>query len=236
MTDESALTIDGNYSSKYQTKERKTMGRYYRVFAEAKVKDKWVNFNPYIVDLGGKVKLIPLIGYEQSTFYEAYDEMRDFWWYEGYPDDLSAEVNDYLEPDKEIDWFGKILPMRMAFHSMVYTVKYSEVKKRLKKDKRTKYEGYVDKKTKAAHEIGEIQEVYEWLDEQQYKELTPEEQMQYSYYEWDDDLSWYPSFKKIERHISSMQYWFTYNGRADDYTWDDVSISDSDIRLIVICD
>ena len=51
------------------------MGRYYRVFAEAKVKDKWVNFNPYIVDLGGKVKLIPLIGYEQSVFYEAYEEM-----------------------------------------------------------------------------------------------------------------------------------------------------------------
>ena len=44
-------------------KARKTMGRYYRVFAEAKVKEKWVNFNPYIVDLGGKVKLIPLIGY-----------------------------------------------------------------------------------------------------------------------------------------------------------------------------
>lgn len=33
------------------------MGRYYRVFAEAKVKEKWVNLNPYIVDLGGKVKL-----------------------------------------------------------------------------------------------------------------------------------------------------------------------------------
>ena len=48
-------------------KARKTMGRYYRVFAEAKVKEKWVNLNPYIVDLGGKVKLIPLIGYEQST-------------------------------------------------------------------------------------------------------------------------------------------------------------------------
>lgn len=31
------------------------MGRYYRVFAEAKVKEKWVNLNPYIVDLGGKV-------------------------------------------------------------------------------------------------------------------------------------------------------------------------------------
>ena len=72
------------------------MGRYYRVFAEAKVKEKWVNFNPYIIDLGGKVKLIPLIGYEQSTFYEAYDEMEDFSWHQGYPRDLSAEVNDYL--------------------------------------------------------------------------------------------------------------------------------------------
>lgn len=212
------------------------MGRYYRVIAEAKVKDKWVNFNPYIVDLGGKVKLVPLVGYEQSIFYEAYEEMQDFQWYQGYPDDLSAEVNDYLEPDKEIDWFGKNMSKRSAYHSMIYTVKYSEVKKRLRKDKRTKYQGYVDKKTKAAHEIGEIQEAFEWLDDNQYKELTPKEQMQYSYYEWDDELSWYPSFKKIERHIDSMKYWFAEHARTDKYHWDDVYISDSDIRLIVICD
>ena len=212
------------------------MGRYYRVFAEAKVKEKWVNFNPCIVDLGGKVKLIPLIGYEQSTFYEAYDEMEDFSWHQGYPRDLSAEMNDYLEPDKEIDWFGKMKLKRDAYHSMVYTVRYSEVKKRLRKDKRTKYDGYVDKKTKAAHEIGEIQEVYEWLDDKQYRELTPEEQKKYSYYEWDDDLSWYPSFKKIERHIDSMKYWFAEHARVDGYDWDDTYVSDSDIRLIVICD
>ena len=212
------------------------MGRYYRVFAEAKVKDKWVNFNPYIVDLGGKVKLIPLIGYEQSVFYEAYEEMQDFQWFQGYPDDLSSEVNDCLEPDKEIDWFGKIMTKRSAYYSMVYTVKYSEVNKRIRKDKRTKYEGYVDKKTKAAHEIGEIQEVYEWLDEKQYRELTPEEQKKYSYYEWDDDLSWYPSFKKIERHIDSMKYWFAEHAHVDGYDWDDTYVSDSDIRLIVICD
>ena len=212
------------------------MGRYYRVFAEAKVKDKWVNLNPYIVDLGGKVKLVPLIGYEQSIFYEAYEEMQDFQWYQGYPDDLSAEVNDYLEPDKEIDWFGKNMSIRSAYHSMVYTVKYSEVKKRLRKDKRTKYEGYVDKKTKAAHEIGEIQEVNEWLDEKQYRELDPKEQMKYSFYEWDDDLSWYPSFKRIEKHIEAMKYWVSINGKAGGYTWDDILVSDSDIRLIVICD
>ena len=212
------------------------MGRYYRVFAEAKVKDKWMNLNPYIVDLGGRVKLVPLVGYEQSIFYEAYEEMQDFQWYQGYPDDLSAEVNDYLEPDKEIDWFGKNMSKRSAYHSMVYTVKYSEVMKRIRKDKRTKYEGYVDKKTKAAHEIGEIQEVYEWLDEKQYRELDPKEQMKYSFYEWDDDLSWYPSFKRIEKHIEAMKYWVSINGKAEGYTWDDILVSDSDIRLIVICD
>lgn len=212
------------------------MGRYYTVFAEAKVKDKWVNLNPYIVDLDGKVRMVPLVGYEQSTFYEAYEEMQDFQWYQGYPEDMSTELNDYIEPDKELDWFGKIQPKRVAYHSMVYTVKYSEVKKRLRKDKRTKYEGYVEKKTKAAHEIGEIQDVYEWLDEKQYKELTPKEQMQYSYYEWDDELSWYPSFKNIERHIESMRYWFAKYARIDGYYWDDVHVSDSDIRLIVICD
>ena len=212
------------------------MGRYYRVFAEAKVKDKWMNLNPYIVDLGGRVKLVPLVGYEQSIFYEAYEEMQDFQWYQGYPDDLSAEVNDYLEPDKEIDWFGKNMSKRSAYHSMVYTVKYSEVMKRIRKDKRTKYEGYVDKKTKAAHEIGEIQEVNEWLDEKQYRELDPKEQMKYSFYEWDDDLSWYPSFKRIEKHIEAMKYWVSINGKAGGYTWDDILVSDSDIRLIVICD
>ena len=212
------------------------MGRYYRVFAEAKVKDKWMNLNPYIVDLGGRVKLVPLVGYEQSIFYGAYEEMQDFQWYQGYPDDLSAEVNDYLEPDKEIDWFGKNMSKRSAYHSMVYTVKYSEVMKRIRKDKRTKYEGYVDKKTKAAHEIGEIQEVNEWLDEKQYRELDPKEQMKYSFYEWDDDLSWYPSFKRIEKHIEAMKYWVSINGKAGGYTWDDILVSDSDIRLIVICD
>ena len=213
------------------------MGRYYQVFAEAKVKDKWVNLNPYIVDLGGKVRLVPLIGYEQSTFYEAYEEMNDRIWYQGYPDDLSQEVYDYIEPDKILDWFGKPQKKRIAYHSLVYTVRYEEaVKKRIVESKATKYEGYVEKQTKAAHQIGEIQNIHEWLDEQQYRELTPQEKMQYSFYQWDDDLSWYPSFQKIKRHIDSMKYWFAEHARVDGYHWDDVYLSDSDIRLIVICD
>lgn len=213
------------------------MGRYYQVFAEANVKDKWVNLNPYIVDLGGKVRMVPLIGYEQSTFYEAYEEMSDTMWYQGYPDDLSQEVYDYLEPDKILDWFGKPQKKRSAYHSMVYTVRYEEaVKKRIVDKKATKYEGYVEKQTKAAHEIGEIQNIHEWLDEQQYRELSPKEKMQYSYYEWDDELSWYPSFRKIERHIDSLKYWFAQHGRVDGFHWDDVYLIDSNIRLIVICD
>lgn len=82
-----------------------------------------------------------------------------------------------------IDWFGKQQKKRSVYHSLVYTVRYEEaVKKRIVDKKATKYEGYVEKQTKAAHEIGEIQNIHEWLDEQQYRELTPQEKMQYSFY------------------------------------------------------
>ena len=211
------------------------MGTYYRVFAEAKVKDKWINFNPYILDLGGKIILAPLIGYEQSSFYEAFDEMNGDIWYHGYPEDLCQELNEFLELDKTIEYCGKKFKKCDAPYYTVYTVKYIDaVKKRIVQSKPTKYEGYVDKKTKSAHQIGEIYEIDEWLDANQYKDLSPKEQIKFSYYEWDDELSWYPSFKKIERHINSMKYWFAENAKSDEYTWDDTLISDSDIRLIVI--
>lgn len=213
------------------------MGTYYRVYAEAKVQNKWVNFNPYIVDLDGKVKLAPLIGFERSTFYEAHTELEDYMTGRGFPNDMCTELNDYLEPDKEIDWWGKPQIKRDVYRSMAFTVKYSiAVKKRIVEKKPTKYEGYVEKHTKAAHQIGEIQEIHEWLDERQYRELTPKVQKKYSYYEWDDDLSWYASFKTIERHIESMKYWFAYNAETKDSSLDDVIVSDSDIRLIVIAD
>lgn len=213
------------------------MGTYYRVFAEAKVKEKWINFNPYILDLGGKIVLAPLIGYEQSSFYEAFDEMNEDVWYQGYPDDLCQELNEFLDLDKTIEYWGGNYKKRDAPYYTAYTVKYADaVKKRIVQNKPTKYEGYVDKKIKAAHQIGEIYEIDEWLDEKQYKELSSKEQLKYSYYEWDDELSWYPSFKKIERHINSMKYWFGENAKSDGYTWDDALISDSDIRLIVIAD
>lgn len=213
------------------------MGRYYRVFAEVKVKDKWVNFNPYIVDLGGHIKLIPLIGYEQSTFREAYDEMSDLIAFKGYPIDMSPELNDYIKPDKIVDWMGKPIKRREVEASTVYTVNYLEaVKKRIVQNKPTKYEGYVDKKIKASHQIGEIQDIDAWLDETQYRELTPQEQIKYSYYEWDDDLSWYHSFKTIEKHIDSMKYWFSEHAHVNGFEWEDLDVSDSDIRLIVCCD
>ena len=213
------------------------MGINYAVYAEAKIKDKWINLNPYIVDLGGNVKIVPIAGWEKSTMYEAYEELRDNAWYQGYPTDMSKELYAHLKIDDEVNWCGKTTTIREYGYSMTYTVKYSEtIKKRLIKNKRTKYQGYVDKSIKASYEIGEIHEIYEWLDDEQYRELSDIEKIKYSYYEWDDDLSWYPAFKKIERHVDSMIYWFAQNGHAQGYDWDDVYISISDIRLIVIAE
>ena len=33
-----------------------------------------------------------------------------------------------------------------------------------------------------------------------------------------------------------MKYWFAEHAHVDGYDWDDTYVSDSDIRLIVICD
>lgn len=213
------------------------MGIYYAVYAEVKVRDKWRNLNPYIVDLGGKIKIVPITGWEKSTFYEAYEELRDNSWYRGYPNDMSEELSSHLKIVDQRVGIAKTILQHKYEETMVYTVKYSEtVEKRLVKEKPTKYQGYVEKRVKAAYQIGEIHEIDEWLDDMQYKALEDSEKLKYSYFEWDDDLSWYPAFKKIQRHVESMIYWFREHGHSDGYDWGDAHISCSDIRLIVVAD
>lgn len=212
------------------------MSVYYTIYAEARIKDKWVGFNPYIRRPNGELVIAPLYGWEQSWFREAYDKLNEYCSCHGLPDDLSDDLITVFKPEEMTESWGKPITRREACNSYVFQVNYdSAIKMNLTKDKPHKYSGYVDKEVLASFQIGEIDEIYEWLDETQYRELDEKHRRKWSYFEWDNNDSWYAAFHEIEGCVESMRYWFNKNGDYHDseYSWDDFNISSGNIRLIV---
>lgn len=76
------------------------MGTYYTLYAEAKIRDKWFNFNPFIRNVKGELTIAPIYGWEQSYFREAYDELTDLFSGRGYPEDMCEELKQHLDDMK----------------------------------------------------------------------------------------------------------------------------------------
>ncbi|MCD2491593.1 hypothetical protein LQE92_02995 [Lacrimispora sp. NSJ-141] len=56
----------------------------------------------------------------------------------------------------------------------------------MKKDRPFRYHGYVLKYSIAAYEIGEQEEIIDWLTRQEYDFLSEEEKKDYVYFEWNE--------------------------------------------------
>lgn len=218
------------------------MSTYYFFYAEVRIKDKWYGMNPIVKHfLKDEYLPIPIVQ-GQSWYYEAYLKLRNS---EsavgGMPNDLSEQVRKavkfiFEESDNPTEEYIMKYMQDGAF-SVSY---YDGVKRHLKRESDYMFHGYVSKRTIAEYEA-DTADIDEWFTEAEYKELDPEMQMQYTYYEWNDDGGWYSAFKEIEHCVDCLIKWaqegkFSFRYKDEEMSYSDMHITADKVRLIVYRD
>jgi len=194
------------------------MSTHYYVYAEVKVGDRWYSLNPTMKKPDGSFSVRPI--YDScSAFFEIYNDLEEKLVFRGIPDDMSPELRSLYHEDldeKCEGWFSETT-WRHVYEQSVFCVKYSNtVGRKIIKDRPHKYEGYVNKRTAADFETGEIEEIYEWLTPDEYKSLPEAEKKKYRYYEWDEPYDEYFVYRTVFERLSAMLYWFDFGDVFDD--------------------
>ena len=95
------------------------MGTSYSIFAEVRVGNKWYNISPLLRELDGQVKVQPFMS-GKSWLHQAVEELREYSYKCGRPDDLSDELRTvFSEPDEDI--------VDPFFHEMTYKEYYRQM-------------------------------------------------------------------------------------------------------------
>lgn len=162
------------------------MGTYYSIYAEACVGEKWYNISPLIKGRDGVIKAYPIID-GKSFLSETYDKLRDDLYMRGRPADLSPELREIFNEDDDESYGYFAETYKQHYDNSMFLVNYvKSVKNRVKKDRPFRYQGYVFKYSIAAYEIGEQEEIFDWLTRQEYDSLSEEEKKDYAYFEWNE--------------------------------------------------
>ena len=148
------------------------MGTYYSIYAEARVGKKWYNISPLIKDSDGSIKAYPIID-GKSFLSETYDKLKDDLYMCGRPADLSPELREIFDEDDDESYGCFAETYKQHYDNSMFLVNYGKsVKSRVKKDRPFRYQGYVFKNSIAAYEIGEQEEIFDWLTRQEYESGT----------------------------------------------------------------
>lgn len=213
------------------------MGIYYSIYAEARVGNKWYNISPMMKNKKGEYRAQPVIS-GQSWLREAVDELEDQSYMCGRPDDLSEEIRAIYNQDDDADaGFGKKEYTYKRYYSQtLFVVNYGKtVKSRVKENRPTRYQGYVNKHCLAAYEIGEVDDIANWIHATEYEKLSPKEKKDYAYYEWNEYADWYGIYSDLVNKVDSLlaffQEWASYN--IPDADIDEKLPSADYVRLIV---
>ena len=164
------------------------MSTYYFVYAEVNVDGKWYNLSPYYRNRDGEYKTHPIF-WMQSDFSEVYYELRQRSSGCGVPDDMSDGLREMFRQNLDEtydDSFGK-MTWRDYYSQTLFHVNFANgFTDRVKKKREFKYEGYVLKKAKADFENDDVDEIDDWLTEEEYQELPPEEKRRWIWFRWND--------------------------------------------------
>ena len=182
------------------------MGTSYSIFAEVHVGNKWYNISPLLREEDGQAKVYPFLS-GKSWLHQAVEELREYSYKCGRPDDLSDELRILFgEPDEDVvDPFFKDMTYKEYYRQMMFSVNYGKaVKRRVMDSRPTRYRGYANKYALTAYEIGECEDISHWISEAEYNKLPEDEKQDYTYYEWDEYGDWYAVFVKLSRMVDAM--------------------------------
>ena len=185
------------------------MGTHYYVYAEVKVNDRWCNLNPIVKKKNGDLIVCPIYDCG-SSFYEICNDLEERATGAGIPDDMSPELRSAFREnlDETYDGWIKGTTWRQIYQQSVFCVPYSEgIAPRILKNRANKYEGYVSKRTIADFEVHEIDEINEWLTEDEYKTLQEAQKKQYCFYQWDEEYDEYQVYRTIYERLCAVLYW-----------------------------
>lgn len=211
------------------------MSTSFYFYVEAKNNGKWVCINPIIKGSNGEYQTVPLL-WGQSYLRETYENMIETaGGHCGVPEDASPEILGKFKPLDDLTGLnvGNGLTWREFYKHFVHAVNYDEaVRKRIKKDRPFKYQGYVYKHLIAAFEVGE-EEIGYWLTRDEYDAMTEQEQKEYAWYEWNDYDGEYGILYSIYSMVENLLEWYRQNAlfTSKQYNYED--FIGSNVRLII---
>ncbi len=186
------------------------MGTYYSIYAEVRVGNKWYNLNPLFQREDGKLDVLPVMS-GRSSLREAYDELEESRYQYGRPADMSKELRMVFhhEDDEPYDPPLRIATYKDWYKQTMFLVNYGKsVKSRVIEGRPTRYQGYAFKHSIAAYEIGESDEIGNWLTAEEYDKLPNNEKLEYAFYQWDGWDDWYAMYNRIVDKVDCMLSYF----------------------------
>ncbi len=211
------------------------MSTSFYFYVEAKNNGKWVCINPIVKGSNGEYQMVPLL-WGQSYLRETYENMIEtVGCHCGVPEDASPEILGEFKPLDDLTGLnvGNGLTWREFYKHFVHAVNYDEaVRKRIKKDRPFKYQGYVYKHLIAAFEVGG-EEIGYWLTRDEYDAMTEQEQKEYAWYEWNDYDGEYGILYSIYSMVENLLEWYRQNAlfTSKQYNYED--FIGSNVRLII---
>ncbi len=209
----------------------------YSIYAEVHVGNKWYNISPLMRNSNGEVGAQPIIS-GKSWMREAMDKLEKANYMRGRPADISDELKKVFchEDDEIVENFYPNMTYKEYYRQSLFVVNYGKtVKSRVKANRPTRYQGYVDKHCLSAYELGEVEYITNWVSSNEYSELPDEEKNEYTYYEWNEQDDWYTVYVDLVRKADSLldffKEWAFWN--IKDANFDELSPSADYVRLIV---
>lgn len=167
------------------------MSASYYIYAEILIDGDWKSICPYVKNLK-KDKLSMVETYysgSRSYFSETFDKLREL----GINADKST-ISKEISSRHEESWQDDNYPY-------VFAVDYDTLKKYAPRNNEKEMHGYVSKNDIFEYEKGDLDEIWNYLNGEEFRNLSSEEKKYYQYFEWNSADGWYRYFGEIKNSV-----------------------------------
>lgn len=173
------------------------MSTYYDIHTEIRIGDEWICIDPFVYNPRSKEfqQRSTFWSGSRSCFDDAYKTL------EKHGARIQVEeCSEYVAKRNEFRLKYKDDPYASSFADLL-SVPYETLCDLLKDKPEHTSCGYVDKSLLRSHQIDDT-EIWEWLSVDEFRELSPEEQQGYEWYEWDDEMHWLTQLRHVHDKVS----------------------------------
>ena len=169
------------------------MGSYYRLYTEVKVGDEWICINHMYPDIEKENKEYLSVTYysgSRSFFHETAEKLEELG-HRTARSNLSRTLQERFSEFRDQENFFWCTVTDFEEMKGVIPNGYN----------RKENHAFVHKNTVFAYESGELDDIYDYLNAEEYGKLSETQKQVYQYYEWNDEMGWYKHFLEIIEHV-----------------------------------